>query len=132
MSFPDVEGDPGSGRRITRIEPSPRPQGARAVFVDGALFCVVPAGTICGIRLEVGARVTPEQLNHLEAAANRASALEAAFRLLAYRPRSRVELERRLRRSNHSHGAIQAALTRCDELGYLDDQSFALSFVRDR
>ncbi len=92
----------------------------------------MPAGTVSGFRLEVGAQVTPEQLNQLEAAASRANALEAAFRLLAYRPRSRVELDRRLRRSSHPPAAIQAALTRCDELGYLDDESFALSFVRDR
>jgi len=100
--------------------------------VDGALFCVVPAGTVCGFRLEVGAQVTPGQLDQLEASASRANALEAAFRLLAYRPRSRVELERRLRRSSHPPAAVEAALTRCDELGYLDDRSFALAFVRDR
>ncbi len=76
--------------------------------------------------------MTPEQLNQLETAAKQASALEAAFRLLAYRPRSRIELERRLRRSSHLPEAVEAALTRCGELGYLDDHSFALSFVRDR
>jgi len=93
---------------------------------------VVPAGTVSGLRLEVGAQVTPEQLNQLEAAANRTAALEHALRLLDYRARSRVELERRLLRSGHTPDAVEPALARCGELGYLDDQMFALSFARDR
>ncbi len=126
-----MDGDPETGRHITRIEPSPRPQGARAVFVDGTLFCVVPAGTVDALRLEVGARATPEQLRRLKAASNLAAALEQALRLLGFRARSRVELERRLLRSGHPPDAVDAALARCAELGYLDDQAFALSFTRD-
>ncbi len=100
--------------------------------MDGTLFCVVPAGTVGELCLEVDSRATPEQLRRLEAAASRSAALEQALRLLGYRARSRVELERRLRRSGHPPGAIDAALARCGELGYLDDQAFALFFARDR
>lgn len=120
------------GQCVTRIESSPRPPGARAVFVDGSLFCVVPGETVAELRLEVGAQVSLETLNQLEAVASSAVSLEAAFRLLAFRPRSRVELERRLRRSGHPPDAVDATLARCDDLGYLDDRAFALSFVRDR
>lgn len=100
--------------------------------MDGTLFCVVPAETIHTLRLEVGGHVSSESLNRLEAAASRAAALEQALRLLGFRARSRIELERRLRRSGHPPDAIDAALARCGELGYLDDQAFALSFARDR
>lgn len=93
---------------------------------------MVPAGTVSGFRLQVGALVTTEQLNQLEVAANRTAALEHALRLLDFRVRSRVELERRLLQSGHTPDAVEPALARCSELGYLDDQMFALSFTRDR
>jgi regulatory protein len=61
-----------------------------------------------------------------------ASALDAGLRLLARRAHSRVELLRKLARRGYDGAAIGTAMTRLEELGYLDDQSFARSFVRRR
>lgn len=118
--------------RITRLDPSPRPQGARAVFVDGELLCIVPEETVSDLQLEVGVTATPQLLEQLQTVSARSQTLEAALRLLGYRARSRVELVRRLRRDGHSPGAIDAAVYRCGELGYLDDGAFARAYVRDR
>jgi regulatory protein len=60
------------------------------------------------------------------------SALDAGLRLLARRAHSRVELLLKLTRRGYDSAAIRAALTRLQELGYLDDQAFARSFVRRR
>jgi regulatory protein len=60
------------------------------------------------------------------------SALDAGLRLLARRAHSRVELLLKLTRRGYEGAAIRAALRRLQELGYLDDQAFARSFVRRR
>ncbi len=60
------------------------------------------------------------------------SALDAGVRLLARRAHSRVELLRKLTRRGYDSAAIRTALRRLEELGYLDDQAFARSFVRRR
>jgi regulatory protein len=60
------------------------------------------------------------------------SALDAGLRLLARRAHSRVELLLKLTRRGYDGEAIRAALRRLEELGYLDDQAFARSFVRRR
>jgi len=60
------------------------------------------------------------------------SALDAGLRLLARRAHSRVEVLLKLTRRGYDSTAIEAALRRLEELGYLDDQSFARSFVRRR
>jgi len=60
------------------------------------------------------------------------SALDAGVRLLARRAHSRVELLLKLTRRGYDGEAIRAALRRLEELGYLDDQAFARSFVRRR
>ncbi len=54
------------------------------------------------------------------------------MRLLARRAHSRVELLLKLTRRGYDSAAIRAALGRLQELGYLDDQAFARSFVRRR
>lgn len=54
-----------------------------------------------------------------------AAALEIAVRFLAPRPRTRLEVERRLRRAGADSGVIDATLERLAELGYLDDAAFA-------
>ena len=60
------------------------------------------------------------------------SALDAGLRLLARRAHSRVELLVKLTRRGYEGAAIVAAMRRLEELGYLDDQSFARSYVRRR
>jgi len=60
------------------------------------------------------------------------TALDAALRLLARRAHSRVELLLKLTRRGYEGGPIRAALSRLQELGYIDDQAFARSFVRRR
>jgi regulatory protein len=51
--------------------------------------------------------------------------MEVAARFLATRPRTRWEVERRLRRAGTEEPEIVAALDRLVELGYLDDAAFA-------
>lgn len=54
----------------------------------------------------------------------------AALRLLAARERSTAELAGRLRRKGFAEAAIAAALERCRDLGYLDDERYARERAR--
>lgn len=54
-----------------------------------------------------------------------AGALDIAVRFLATRPRSRWEVDRRLRRAGADDGVVSATIERLTELGYVDDAVFA-------
>lgn len=54
-----------------------------------------------------------------------AAAMEIAVRFLGSRPRSRWELDRRLRRAGVGESTVAATLDRLSELGYVDDAAFA-------
>lgn len=54
-----------------------------------------------------------------------ARAMEIAAHFLGTRPRTRWELERRLRRAGTEESIISGTLERLAELGYLDDAAFA-------
>jgi regulatory protein len=60
------------------------------------------------------------------------SALGTGLRILGGRAHSRVEMQRKLAQKGYSPEDTEAALTRLDELGYLNDLSFAEGLVRVR
>lgn len=60
------------------------------------------------------------------------AAMEMAARFLATRPRTRWELERRLRRGGVPDDLIGATLDRLTELGYVDDAAFARYWQEQR
>jgi len=57
---------------------------------------------------------------------------QKAVDLLARRPHFSAELERKLRDREFAGEEIERALRRLRELGYLDDESLARDFVRER
>ena len=62
----------------------------------------------------------------------RRSAYQAALDLLARRDHFRRELQEKLRKKDYSEEEIDDALTRCEELGLIDDERFAARFVEVR
>ena len=64
--------------------------------------------------------------------ADPAAAMEVAARFLGTRPRSRWEVERRLRRAEFGEPTIAATLKRLTALGYLDDMAFARWWAEQR
>jgi regulatory protein len=59
-------------------------------------------------------------------------AMEVAARFLATRPRTRWELQRRLRRASVSDELISSTLDRLAALGYVDDAGFARWWAEQR
>ena len=57
-------------------------------------------------------------------------AKETAFRFLSYHARSVLEVKRKLQEKEFSPHTITATLSRLKELGYLNDQEFAVTVAR--
>jgi regulatory protein len=60
------------------------------------------------------------------------AAMEIAVRFLGTRPRTRWELERRLRRASADDGVISVTLDRLAAMGYVDDTAFARWWAEQR
>ena len=59
-------------------------------------------------------------------------AKNAAYRLLTYRPRSRKELEEKLREREFPEDIVEFVIDQCARLGYIDDARFAEQWARNR
>jgi len=117
--------------RITRLAASRR-TGRVVLELNGETWGSLPEAVVLSSSLQEGQDLDEADLDALGTEVALAEALNAALSCLAYRPRSRTELLRHLRRKGHGEEPACKAISRCEELGYIDDRAFALSFVRDR
>jgi regulatory protein len=117
---------------ITAIEKQKRSKRAN-VHLDGEYALSLRLDLIQTSHLAIGAELPHSQRRDLEAEDQRLSAIEAALRLLAAGPRSERELRERLsRRRGYRSEAVDAAIKRMSELGYLNDAAFARFWVESR
>jgi len=96
------------------------------IRLTAAIEVVAAAG------LHVGDEVEESALAALERDDIAWRTRQAALDLLAYRPRSVAELRRRLLRKDFPAATIDACLADLQERGWLDDDAFAATFVRER
>jgi len=117
---------------ITAIEKQ-KPGRRANVHLDGEYALSLRLDLITIAHLSVGAELPQAQRQELDAEDQRLGAIEAALRLLAAGPRSERDLRERLsRRRGYRNEAVDAAVQRMRELGYLNDAAFARFWVESR
>lgn len=117
---------------ITAIEKQPRRPRAN-LYVDGDYALSLRIDLVAMARLAVGVELPRSRREELEAEDQHLGAVDAALRLLAMGPRSEHDLRERLgSRRGYSEPAVDAAVQRMRELGYLDDAAYARLYVEAR
>ncbi|MEA4932656.1 MAG: regulatory protein RecX [Lawsonibacter sp.] len=115
---------------VQELKPSKRMEGRwLAVMEDGSILRL-GEGEVIEFALYTGKELSPEEANSLLASAKRSSWKEKALDLLARKPQSRMELERKLREWGARSEDGTAICDRMEELGYLDDPAYAARVVR--
>lgn len=115
---------------VQELKPSKRIEGRwLAVLEDGSILRL-GEGEVIEFALYAGKELSPEEANSLLAAAKRSSWKEKALELLARKPQSRKELERKLREWGACFEDGAAICDRMEELGYLNDCAYAAQVVR--
>jgi regulatory protein len=120
------------GSSITALEADPRRPGIIRLEIDGARFGAVPHSFVRAERLAVGQAINTELHLRLTSAADVEAARRTALRCLELRSYARNDLARRLQRKGHPRQAVDEALGRIAELGLLDDEAYARSYVQTR
>jgi regulatory protein len=118
--------------RITEIRDQVRDPERVSLFIDGEFRLGLPRIAVAERSLRVGQILTEQDIAELEAIDEISRATNQAVRLLSFRPRSRHELESRLRRKGFESDSINAAIERMVELGYINDEEFAQYWVENR
>jgi len=101
-----------------------------SVYLDGEYAFGLPA--MEASRLRRGQVLSDAEVAALQALDEQQHTFEQAVRFLGYRPRSRAEMVRYLRRKRISEEVASDVLARLEKAGYLDDEAFARFWVENR
>jgi regulatory protein len=116
---------------VTAIEKQKRRPRAD-VHLDGAYAFSIGLDLVFERGLVVGAGLNDGDRRALEAEDQRRGAIASALRSLAMQPRSEKDLRERLSRRGFRRDAVDIAITRVRELGYLNDAVFARQYIESR
>jgi len=116
--------------KVTRLQRQKKNAERVNVYMDGEF--AFGLNEVDAAQLRIGQELSPEDLAELQERDAIEKAVEQAVNLLSYRPRSTGEIRTRLGEKEFSEAAIEAAITRLNRLGYLDDRQFARFWVEDR
>lgn len=116
--------------RIEELKPSQRVQGRWLAVLDDGSILRVGEGEVIDFALFAGKELTEDEAARLAAAAHAASLKHKALDLLSRKPQSRRELERKLSEWGAGEEESESICRRMEELGLLNDASYAGQVVR--
>ncbi len=118
--------------RITALEPQVNNPERINIYVDGRFLLGVNAAIVLQMGLQLDQELLPDQLEQLRSQEAEQQAVDRALNYLSFRPRSREEVRRYLRRKETLPEIIEAALARLDRLDYVNDRAFAGFWIETR
>jgi len=116
--------------KVTGLKIQARNKTRVNVFLDGEY--ALSLSKIVAARLAIGQVLDEDRLEALRQADAEEQAYERALKFLAPRPRSQVEVRRRLQQHKVPDGLIDAVLQRLRQAGLVDDTVFAGYWVENR
>jgi regulatory protein len=118
--------------KITALEPQANNVERFNVYVDGRFLLGANAAVVLQMGLGVEQELLPAQLEQLRSEEALQQAVDRAYDYLSYRPRSREEVRRYLRRKQTAPEIIDAALARLDRFELVNDREFATLWAENR
>jgi regulatory protein len=117
---------------ITDLDVQTNDTDRRSVFVDGEFAFGVHQDLVAKHGLRVGATLTVEERQAIEAEDQAMRAKQRALDYLAYKPRTEQEVRRKLEQEDVPPAVVEDVVARIKELGYLDDETYAHDYARNR
>ena len=121
-----------AGGVITAVRAQKKDPTRVSVFVDGAFAFGLTADTALTEGLRKGLVLSQADQERILAADSHAAARATALAYLTGRARTVAEVRRKLTASEFGEAAIEGAIARLQELGYLDDRQYARRYAAGR
>lgn len=109
----------------------PRRKRLTQLYLDGEAAVKIDTETFLLSGLKPGMEISDEELHQLIQASEERRAREKALYLLEFRSHSKKELTEKILRTEGSKEAAEAAANRMEELGLLNDETYARDLAKD-
>lgn len=114
--------------KITKIQAQKR-KGRYNVFLDGKYAFPLAEQTLIDFRLMNDVELTDEQIKEIQDSENINKAYGDAVNYLSYQLRTKKEIKDYLYKKEYHRDAVDEVISRLEKLHYLDDASYAKSFI---
>lgn len=118
--------------RITALQPQATNPDRISVFVDDHFLLGVNTLLVLKMALRVGQEISAEQIEQLREEETLQQAVDRAYNYLSFRPRSREEVRRYLKRKETPPALIDSVIERLERLDLVNDQQFASFWIETR
>jgi len=118
--------------RITALEQQASNPERINLYIDGRFLLGVAAEVVLQMGLKLNQEIGTTQLEQLRHEEALQQAVDRAFNYLSFRPRSREEVRRYLRRKETPPEMIDTVLERLERLNLVNDRDFASFWVETR
>ncbi|AYE38861.1 recombination regulator RecX [Companilactobacillus zhachilii] len=114
--------------KITKIQAQKR-KGRYNIFLDGKYAFPVAEQTLIDFRLMNDVELTDEDIKEIQDSENINKAYGDAVNYLSYQLRTKKEIKDYLYKKEYHRDAVDEVISRLEKLHYLDDASYAKSFI---
>lgn len=118
--------------RITALQPQATNPDRISVFVDDHFLLGVNTLLVLKMALRVGQEISAEQIEQLREEETLQQAVDRAYNYLSFRPRSREEVRRYLKRKETPPALIDSVIERLERLDLVNDKQFASFWIETR
>ncbi len=122
----------GTNMHITALQTQVTNAERINIFVDGQFLLGANALVVLNMGLKVGQELSSEQLALLQQEEALQQAVDRALNYLSFRPRSREEVRRYLRRKETPVELIETVMQRLDRTNLVNDEAFASFWIENR
>jgi regulatory protein len=119
-----------AGMKVTALKIQARNKARVNVYLDGKF--AFGLAKIVAARLALGQELDDAAVARLRAGDDLEASYERALKFLGPRPRSEVEVRRRLKEKGVEPGTIDEVVARLNRAGLVNDQAFASYWVENR
>ncbi|PMD72060.1 recombination regulator RecX [Companilactobacillus nuruki] len=114
--------------KVTKIQAQKR-KGRYNVYLDGKYAFPVAETTLIEFRLMNGTELTDSQIKEIQDRENINKAYGDAVNYLSYQLRTKKEIKDYLYKKEYHRDAVDLVIKKLEELRYLDDESYATSYI---
>ncbi|MFD1419275.1 recombination regulator RecX [Companilactobacillus keshanensis] len=114
--------------KVTKVQAQKR-KGRYNVFLDGSYAFPVSEATLVEFRLMKDEELTDSQIKEIKNRENINKAYGDAANYLSYQLRTKKEIKDYLFKKEYDYPTIDTVLKKLADLNYLDDESYANSFI---
>ena len=116
--------------RIDSLKSSEHKKGRFLLTLEDGTLLRITEEEVLRFRLRAGGEIDDEILAEIERSAKRSGTKAKAANMIASRPLSKKELQKRLVQKGSDAGDAQDAVQWLEELGAVDDEAYAATLVR--